>query len=69
MEHVLGTPQPTNIFPLSAAMNMPQRGVSDIWVHWRHAVNSVRRRVCGRRGDEGLGDVDDHLRYGVKRLL
>jgi hypothetical protein len=29
----------------------------------------VRRRVCGRRGDEGLGNVDDHLRNSVKRLL
>ncbi len=48
---------------------MIQRGASDIWVHWRHGVNHVRRRVCGRRGDEGLGDVDDHLRNGVKRLL
>ena len=29
----------------------------------------MHRRVCGRRGDKGLGGVDDHLRNGVKRLL
>lgn len=69
LEYVLGTPQPTSIFTLGTAMNMPQRGVSDISVHWRHGVNRKRRPVCGRRGGEGLGDVDDHLCNGVKHLL
>jgi hypothetical protein len=69
LERVLGTPQPTNTSPLGVAMNMPPRGASDIWVHWRHGVNRVRRRVCRRCGDEGLGGVDDHLRNSVKGLL
>ena len=69
LEHVLSTPQPTNIFPRGAAMDIPQRGASDIWVRRRPGVNHMRRRVCGRHGNEGLGDVDDHVRNGVKRLL
>ena len=48
---------------------MPQRGAGDIRVHRRHGVDGERRRDCGRRGDEGLGDVDDHLGDGVERLL
>lgn len=43
--------------------------MSNIWVRWRHRINRVRRRVSGGRGCEPLGNVDDHLRNGVKRLL